>query len=268
MVTWINSILFDQWRNQELAEVVVIGSGTGAPSLRRGSPGLVILSEKSTVLVDSGPGALRKMLEAGITYLDVDLLLYTHTHPDHVADLVPLLFACKYAEKPRQEDLLCAGGYGFTDFFEKLKNVFGTWIEPRSYRLTIQEVLQPQFLFRDLKIFAKPMSHLRESLGYRVEFKNGKSLAVSGDTDYCKNLVDLAFGVDLLILECSFPEGMKVEGHLTPALAGKIALESKCKRLLLTHLYPVCDQVDVVQQCSQIFKGEVILAEDLIRIKI
>ena len=46
---------------------------------------------------------LKKMLEAGITYLDMDLLLYTHIHPDHVADLVPLLFACKYADQPRKK---------------------------------------------------------------------------------------------------------------------------------------------------------------------
>ena len=256
------------WRGYELAEVVVIGSGTGAPSLKRGSPGLVVLSEGTTVLIDSGPGALRKMLEAGITYLDLDLLLYTHTHPDHVADLVPILFACKYAEKPRQEDLFCAGGPGFNGFFEKLKNVYGTWIEPRAYHLTTKEMTGTPLIFRDLRISSKPMAHLSESLGYRIEFKDGKSMAVSGDTDYCKNLVDLASAVDLLVLESSFPDGKKVEGHLTPSIAGRIASESQCKRVLLTHLYPVCDQVDVVEQCRQVFKGEVILGEDLMRIKL
>jgi ribonuclease BN (tRNA processing enzyme) len=268
VVIWVNLAFFYLQRNQNLAEVIVIGSGTGAPSLRRGSPGLVILSENSTVLVDSGPGVVRKMLEAGLTYHDIDLLLYTHTHPDHVSDLVPFLFACKYADKPRQEDLLCAGGPGFKDFFEKLKNVYGAWIEPRSYRLTIQEILQPHFSFRDLRISVTPMSHLRESLGYRIQFESGKTIALSGDTDYCENLVDLASAVDLLILECSFPEGMKVEGHLTPTLAGRVAMESNCRRLLLTHLYPMCDQFDIVRQCSQVFQGEIILAEDLMRITI
>ena len=112
------------------------------------------------------------------------------------------------------------------------------------------------------------MAHISESVGYRIEFKDGKSIALSGDTDYCKNIIDLAFGVDLLVLESSFPDEKKAEGHLTPSLAGRIGLETRCKRLLLTHLYPICDQFDILNQCKQVYKGEVILGEDLMKIKI
>jgi ribonuclease BN (tRNA processing enzyme) len=74
--------------------------------------------------------------------------------------------------------------------------------------------------------------------------------------------------VDLLVLECSFPDGKKAEGHLTPSLAGRIGLESRCRKLLLTHFYPVCDQFDLLNQCRQVYPGPVIFAEDLMRIKI
>ena len=76
-----------------MAELILLGSGTGVPSLKRGSPGLVVVTEGSRVLVDSGPATLRRMLEVGLTCHDTDLLLYTHIHPDHVSDLVPFLFA-------------------------------------------------------------------------------------------------------------------------------------------------------------------------------
>ena len=248
--------------------MIIIGSGTGIPSLRRGSPGLVLLSDSTKLLIDSGSGTLRRMLDIGLTYRDIDLLLYTHIHPDHVSDLVPILFASKYADVSREKDLLCIGGTGFKSYFYKLKDLYGSWIEPQSYRLTVKEISQDAFLYRDLRILSKPMAHISESVGYRIEFKDGKSVAVSGDTDYCKNIIDLACGVDLLVLECSFPDGKKVEGHLTPSLAGRIALELHCKRLLLTHLYPVCDQFDIVGQCKKIYQGEIILGEDLMRIKI
>jgi ribonuclease BN (tRNA processing enzyme) len=226
-------------------------------------------------LIDSGPGALRKMLEVGITYQDIDVLLYTHIHPDHVSDLVHVLFACKYADLPREKELLCLGGPGFKSYFEKLKNLYGSWIEPQSYRLTVKEVSQepleesslPLF-YRDLRILSKPMAHISESFGYRIKFNDGKSMAISGDTDYCQNIIDLASEVDLLVLECSFPDEKKVEGHLTPSLAGRIASESRCKKLLLTHLYPVCDQFDIVGQCKKIYQGHIILGEDLMRIQI
>jgi len=251
-----------------MPEVIIVGSGTGAPSLSRGAPCLVVATERSTVLIDSGPGAVRELLKNRFTYLDPDILLYTHTHPDHVADLVPFLFACKYAEPVRGKDLLCVGGPGFRDYFEKLRSLYGPWIEPGSYHLTIQETSQFPLDFRDLKISSEPMAHLPGSVGYRIEFATGQSMAVSGDTAYCANLVELASGVDLLVLECSFPEGMKVEGHLTPSLAGRIAVESKCRRLALTHLYPVCALFDVVAQCREVFEGEVILAEDGLRIRL
>jgi ribonuclease BN (tRNA processing enzyme) len=251
-----------------LEELIVIGSGTGIPSLRRGAPGLLVISDGTRLLIDSGSGTLGRMLEVGVTYRDPDLLLYTHIHPDHVSDLVPIIFASKYADQPREKELLCIGGPGFRSYFEKLKSLYGSWIEPKSYQLTIKETSQEAFVYRDLRILSSPMAHISESVGYRIEFKDGKSIAISGDTDYCQNIIDLAFEVDLLVLECSFPDGRKVEGHLTPSLAGRIALESHCKKLLLTHLYPICDQIDILNQCRQVYSGEIILGEDLMRIGI
>jgi ribonuclease BN (tRNA processing enzyme) len=253
---------------RKLAELIILGSGTGIPSLRRGPPGLLIISETSKVLIDSGAGTLRTMLKTGITYRDIDLLLYTHTHPDHISELVPILFASRYSDLPREKDLLSVGGVGFKHYFDQIKKVYGRWVEPQTYRLSIRETSEKPVLFNDMKIFSKPMAHISESVGYRVELKDGRSIAISGDTDYCENIVELGFEVDLLVLECSFPDERKVEGHLTPSLAGRIGSESHCKRLLLTHLYPMCDQVDILRQCRQVYQGETILGEDLMRINI
>lgn len=251
-----------------MAELIVIGSGTGVPSLRRGSPSLALITPGARAWIDSGPGALRKLLESGTSYLDVDLLLYTHIHPDHISDLVPLLFACRYTEQPRLKDLTCVGGPGFKHYFDQIEKLYGRWIHASSYRLTVEEAPDRPLRFKDFQILTKRLVHMEESVGYRMEFQDGKSLVISGDTDHCQNIVDLARESDLLVLECSFPNGKKVDGHLTPALAGRIASESRSKRLLLTHFYPVCDQFDILSQCRETFAGEVILAEDLMRTKI
>ena len=251
-----------------MSELIILGSGTGIPSLRRGSPGLLVFSDSLIILIDSGSGTLRKMLEVGVTYQDLDLLLYTHIHPDHVSELVPILFACRYAELPRQKDLLCIGGPRFKQYFEHLKKTYGSWVDADSYRLTVEEVSEKPLCVRDVQISSKEVAHLPGGVGYRIDFKEGKSIAISGDTDYCRNIVELAFKTDLLILECSFPDEKKVEGHLTPSQAGRIALESRCKKLLLTHLYPICDQFDIKKECKQVYKGEIILGEDLMEIEI
>ncbi|OGP54845.1 MAG: hypothetical protein A2Y65_03395 [Deltaproteobacteria bacterium RBG_13_52_11] len=245
-----------------------MGSGTGVPSLKRGSPAALIKAARQSILLDSGSGTLTRMLQAGVTYKDVDAILYSHIHPDHSADLVPLIFACKYQEDPRTKDLLIIGGMGFRDYFEGLRWVYGSSIEPQTFRIHIREVLTDEVEIGALRVTAIPLEHAPESVGYRVTSTQGKTLAYSGDTDYCPNIVELARGASILLLECSFPEGMKVKGHLTPALAGRIAQEAWCQRLCLTHFYPPCDHADIKKDCRNVFPGEVLLAEDMMRIRI
>ncbi|MBI5183042.1 MAG: MBL fold metallo-hydrolase, partial [Nitrospinae bacterium] len=218
------------------------------------------------LLFDSGSGTLGRLIQIGISYRDIDYIFYSHIHPDHVADLVPFLFACKYGDAIREKDLQIVAGKGFNDFFGRLKYVYGEWIEPSSYHLTLKEITDERISYEGFSIIGKPMAHIQESIGYRIESEEGRSIVFSGDTDYCKNIVDMAEDTDLLVLECSFPDEMKVKGHLIPSLAGKIATESHCKKLILTHLYPPCDSIDILGQCKRIFDGEVIIAEDLMKI--
>lgn len=250
-------------------EIYSIGSGTGVPSLRRGSPGAVIRTGKSVMLLDSGSGTLRRLLEADIDFREIDYLLYSHFHPDHTSDLVPFLFASNYgSERRRTRELYLIGHEGITHFYEGLKAVYGQWIIPQSYTLNIMEMKDKEIAFSDFSLQGLPLEHSDHSIGFRVTTPGGKAVAYSGDTDYCPNLILLAREVDLLILECSFPDGSKVEGHLTPSLAGRVARESGCKRLLLTHFYPPCDDYDVRGAVESQYSGKVDLAEDLMKLVI
>jgi ribonuclease BN (tRNA processing enzyme) len=249
-------------------EITILGSGTCVPSLKRGSPGLILRIGERALLFDSGTGTLERMLKIGITYLDLDLVLYTHTHPDHIADLVPLVFACKYGENPRRSDLPIIGGRGFKNYFHAIQGVYGHWLQPGLFRIPITEVYDDILDYDLFRIIAKPMDHLPESVGYRVESHDGRSVAISGDTDYCPNLVELARDVDVLVVESALPDEMKAEGHLTPSLAGRIGREAQSKKMILNHLYPVCDTVDIVQQCRKEYQGELLIAGDLMRISL
>ncbi len=249
-------------------EITILGSGTSVPSLKRGSPGLILSIGERTLLFDSGTGTIERMLKRGITYRDLDVVLYTHTHPDHIADLVPLIFACKYGENPRKRDLSIIGGRGFKTYFQAIQGVYGHWLQPDLFRIHTTEVYDDILDYDLFRVIVKPMNHIPESVGYRVESHDGKSVAISGDTDYCHTLVELARDVDVLVIESSLPDEMKAEGHLTPSLAGIIGREANCKKMVLTHLYPVCDTVDIVGQCRKQYQGELLIAEDLMGVSI
>jgi ribonuclease BN (tRNA processing enzyme) len=247
--------------------LTVLGSGTCVPSLRRGGPGLLVQSGQSSLLLDSGLGSLHKLLKLGLSYRDIDYLCYTHLHPDHTAELVPFLFACNYGEAVRRKSLTIIGGPGFEQFFQQLTAVYGHWLQARHYPLKLLELPGGKWQGPDFSLTTAPVQHSPQSIAYRIEAK-GNSLVVSGDSDYCSSLVKLAQGCDLLVLECAFPEGKKVEGHLTPGLAGQIASGAGCRRLLLTHFYPICDEFPLKEQCRKAFSGELILAEDLLQLAV
>jgi ribonuclease BN (tRNA processing enzyme) len=250
-------------------KVTVIGSGTGVPSLRRGAPALLVESQKKKLLFDGGSGTLRQLLRVGTSVHDVDAIFVTHLHPDHTADLVPFLFASKYTtEGTRTKELSIIGPHGLNRFYEGLKAVYGNWIVPESYPFTVREVVPGELPFHNLTVRASGVLHTDKSLGYRLQSPEGKSMVYSGDTDYCESIVSLAKGAHLLILECSFPDGMKVEGHLTPSLAGRIAHEAGCHKLVLTHLYPPCDRQPILEQAKKAFAGDVAIAEDLMELRI
>ncbi len=249
-------------------EIIILGSGTCVPSLKRGSSGLILRIGERILLFDSGTGTLERMLKRGITYLDLDVVFYTHTHPDHIADLVPLVFACKYGENPRRRDLPIIGGRGFKTYFQAIQGVYGRWLQPDLFQIPIREVYDDILEYDLFRVIARPMIHLPESVAYRVESNEGKSAVLSGDTDYCPDLVELARDADVLVIESALPDEMKAEGHLTPSLAGRIGREANCKKLVLTHLYPVCDSVDIVEQCKREYRGELLIAEDLMEISI
>jgi len=241
----------------------VLGSGTCVPSIRRSSPAILIRGEGKFLLLDIGSGTLRRLAETGTSINDIDLIFLSHFHPDHCADLVPFLFATKYAfSQARSKEFHLMGGPGLHNLFHGLKKVFGQWIVPEDYPFHLHEA-KGTVPFGNFNLRTLPLTHSESSMGLRIESSEGKTIVYSGDTDYCENIIELAKEADLLILECSLPDGMKVEGHLTPSLAGRIARESRGKRLLLTHFYPPCDEQDVTREVAKEFTGGIILAEDL-----
>ena len=113
------------------------------------------------------------------------------------------------------------------------------------------------------KISTRPMNHRPESLAVRIEAPSGRSMVYSGDTDACPSLAALAQQTDLFICEAALPDEARTPGHLTPSLAAAAARDARVGHLVLTHLYPPCDEVDIAKQAAAVYKGQVTVARDL-----
>ncbi len=253
-------------------EVIILGSGTTVPLAERASPSIAVFIDKEFLLMDIGPGTVRQLAVAGLRHEDIDYVGITHFHPDHTADLIHLIFATRHPPVlENRKPFTMIGPRGFRRFLEDLKKPYGTWLDLPDGLMEIEELdtdKRDRRKFSGFTLVSAPLRHTAQSIGFRIEGDSGKTLVYSGDTGYCEELVDLARGADLLILESSFPDGQGVEGHLTPSQAGDIATRSGVRRLLLTHFYPECLGSDIVSQCRKTYRGELILAADLMRLNL
>ena len=249
--------------------ITVLGSGTCVPSLRRSTCSFLLEIGNEKLLFDLGSGTIRRLLESGTRISDISTVFFSHFHPDHTGELASFLFSSKYDyTSPRKFPLNLVGGSGIHFFFESLKSVYQNWIILEAGLFNIRELSDPGEWhdFGSFKVKTAPVKHNAESVAFRIENRTGNSLVYSGDTDYCNALIDIADKADILICESSFPDGMKIPGHLTPSLAGAIAAKAEVRHLLLTHFYPACDGIDIVGQCRQAYAGPLKLAEDLLKI--
>jgi ribonuclease BN (tRNA processing enzyme) len=249
--------------------LTILGSGTGLPSLERSACSVLVETGGKKILIDSGPGTMRRLLEAGTRIFELSHVFYSHFHPDHTAELAPMLFATRYPAGPgRSEPLTLVAGRGFEDFLSRLRHLYGSWIDIGAGLLSVVEMDTGEAGRRGFGAFelaTAPMRHNPESLGFRLTGKGGRSIVYSGDTDACEALVELSRGADILVCESAFPDSLRVGGHLTPGLAGEIAERAGVGRLVLTHFYPACEGADLEAECRKTYRGPLSLARDLMR---
>lgn len=243
--------------------VCTLGTGTLVPEADRASSCVVVLTPAHPLVFDLGRGALGRLVGAGIDPRTLDDLFLTHLHPDHCADLVPLLFASSYGPGgARDRPLRIVGPEGTADWIAGLGRVW-RWLQPR-FPLRVEEFEDGDLDLGAARIRIRRLEHgSTPDLGYRVE-SGGWSMAFTGDTGPCRALEALAAGVDLLVAECAAAEGDAEARrfHLAPDDLGRAAARAGCRRLVVTHLYPPVRTERVLDGIRAHYDGPVDFARD------
>lgn len=249
-------------------KITILGSGTGWITLERSSPAYLISQENFHLLLDFGPGTLRQILRAGITLNDISAIFISHFHPDHISDLIPFLFATRYnLGYHRSESFELIAHKNFLDLYEALKKAFGHWVCPPENLIRITSVSSgSSFKIGPFNAQTIEVNHNPESLAIKLKTQ-GKTLVYSGDTGLSESLIEFSKEVDLLILECANSETISVPIHLGPREIAEIAGRANPKFLVLTHFYPHSENPDI-EIIKEKYKGEIILAEDLLTIEL
>lgn len=241
----------------------IIGSGVAIPLPGKNASSYVLTTGETRLVLDFGAGALQGLVQLGIDYNEVETLFISHPHPDHYADLIPLLHACKLTRKKK---LLLLGFVGLHALAKHIEQLPG--IQTDSFGLVCKEFMHKDtFQLHDLQLNFYTMKHGDiPALGIRICDNVGKIFAYTGDTGWSENLLELVDGVDYLLIECSYPNQLRKTGHLTPGEIGEIVQQARVKNIILTHFYPEINPQTVLQQIQAQYQGNYIIGHEGLQI--
>lgn len=245
-------------------ELTVLGSGTVAPSSARTSPAHWIATADVRVLVDCGAGTLHRAATLGTPWHRVTHVAITHFHPDHWGELPALLFALRWGIDPARSDRLhLVGPVGLEARLTLLAGAYGDWLLDPGYPLQLHEIEPGSSvdLAPGVVLEAWKTPHTIHSLAYAVRDGTAR-LVYTGDTGPSDELAAWASGCDLLLAECSLPDGAGIAVHLTPTQAGELARRAGAGKLVLTHFYPPLEGTDPARVAAGTFGGEIVAARD------
>jgi ribonuclease BN (tRNA processing enzyme) len=235
--------------------LTVIGGSGGIPGGGRPSSGYLVEARGFTLLVDPGYGVATALSAPGAAKFDA--VLVTHAHPDHCADLNPLLRAVAWADPPRDPLPVHAlpGALDAVLALDRPELLAGSFrLEPFEEGGRLQA--------GPFAIETALLPHPRPNVGIRVTVDGG-TLVYTGDCGPSEALVRLARGADLLLAEASYAAEVPVEliGALSSASdAGRQAAEAGVGRLVLTHLMPATDPEAAVAAARRTFAGQIDVA--------
>jgi ribonuclease Z len=221
----------------------------------------------------------------------LDALLLTHLHSDHLVDLYQLIVSSWH--QGRDRPLPVYGPPGTRRYVEGLMALWEPELSLRiahekrpsteALKVEVREIAGGEALaFGGLAVEVVEVDHkpVRHAFGF-VFRAGGLSLALSGDTRRCQELIEAARGADLLVHEVFIHREMPVVPgvrsaetvanvagyHTLSSEVGKIASEAAVQALALTHFVPpAADRAVLLAEVAADFAGPLVLAEDLLRI--
>tara|TARA_R110000787_G_scaffold143488_1_gene257159 strand:+ start:48845 stop:49732 length:888 start_codon:yes stop_codon:yes gene_type:complete len=285
-------------------KITLLGTGTPAPSLTRQSSGYLIEIGDDVIVMDHGPGAAHRLLEAGCHPTKVTHAFISHMHYDHMMDYPRLLLQRWDIGAGKIPELKVYGPQPLARITDRIigeDSVFGLDIESRvSHQASkdvyvsrggvlprqkpkpeIHEVVPGDVIEgKDWRITVGEAAHFQpilDCLGFRMETEAG-TLVYSGDSGGVPDsMIELARDCDMLIHMCHFASGMEPTQGYRDASGNhmdiaEIARRANVKTVVLTHFIHLLDQPGVLEQLvtemKTVFDGNIIIGRDLMELSL
>jgi ribonuclease BN (tRNA processing enzyme) len=235
--------------------LTVLGCAGSFPGPESACSAYLVEAQGFRLLIDFGSGSL-SALQRYADLEDLDAIILTHLHCDHMLDACTYVVVRRYAPDGPRPPLPVYAPMGAA---ERISAAYSAQNEPVDDVYTFYGLQPGTFPIGPFTVTVDRVNHPIETYGVRVE-EGGRVLTYSSDTAPCEALVRLAAGADLFLCEASYLDGMEnpPDLHLTGGEAGEAATKADVGRLLLTHLVPAWgSEASTVEAACAAYAGPV-----------
>jgi len=244
-------------------QLTVLGGSAAWPNPGQGCSAYLLDIDGNRLLLDCGTDTLLE-LRRHTPLADVDAIIISHCHSDHILDLIAYRYALVYSKEHLETPIPIWMPPGGTAILEALGHTLGSQGEKTSdfwgdvFR--VREYDPDSTLSIDgVTITFAPTQHFTECYAIRATAASGRSVVYGADTGSITSLVEFSRSANLLIAEATADshDGVPTDerGHLIPEDAGEWAARAEVERLLVTHLWHERPPSVVVERAATKFDG-------------
>ena len=246
-------------------KLTILGRSPASPNPGEACAGYLVEGGGARVLLDIGPGVVAQLLKRHHPD-ELDAVIVSHMHADHMLDLATLRYVYPWRARPREQRLRVILPPGSADqVLDLARGVGNARHFEDSFRLSEHDG-SSALAFGGMSLTPVETEHFIPCWGFRAE-ADGTLLAYTADTAPCGGLRTLADRADLLLSESTLrsadedAQPPERRGHLTPAEAAEAARDARAGSLVLTHLPVEGDASWAREAAAGIFEGSIAVAE-------
>jgi ribonuclease Z len=238
-------------------KAILLGTASCIPQESRASSSMIV-DDGKVYLIDCGGEIPARVVKAGYKLNDIDVILLSHSHGDHLLGIPVLLKSMELLGRKKELRIYCPAGAE-----ESVRNLMelsfpNFWIR-LPFPVEIRKVSGEYF--EDEKIRAALCMHSLQAYAYRLG-----DLTYSSDTAPCERVIRLAENSKVLLHDSSVPSELEKiansHGHSSARQAGIVASKANVEKLILIHLEPFFKDDDFLRDASEEFKGKIEVGKD------